>query len=527
MNTLFKKHQWLLPIFGLAIIITYLVIATWNIQVAGFHYDEILFINVALGGKLDGFIAWQFKGITLFLMAYIGSLKAYIYLPILALFGVSYESIRIPMIILALVATLGLALVLYKKLGKRITFFYLFFTLLNPAFIFQSRFDIGPSVIEFTIIQMLLTLLLYFRETKKSFILLAFPILLGLGTFNKLNFIWVVNSFVFIFIIFYWKEFITYFKNKDIINPVILVILLLALYAGFLLITIKFQVSGGFSLSAILGTVSLKFQNLITTISGTGFIRFHFIDIPFLVDVFLVILLCIPFLYFFVDFSKIFTYTYFVKKVKAQCIEFSEVPSLKIILVLFLVLIFAQILVTKQAIATWHPAQLLAIWNLLIAIVVSEYITKKKLLLAGVGLIGIFWLGISFYTFRGFDNPKLLVWTPKINELSSYTKSQNADIRVLDWGIYNQLIAFDYIQGKYHEDFWTIDGLTDTELDTYVITHYLQKDTHIIFFDASYKIPKSTVRRVEQSLNNNGRKLVVTKTISNESGTIFVIARVE
>ena len=71
------------------LLILYVIIASSHIRYPGLHYDEMAFVNAALGGIDDTFIVEKIGSFPVYICTYIGALKAYLYFPIFALFGVS------------------------------------------------------------------------------------------------------------------------------------------------------------------------------------------------------------------------------------------------------------------------------------------------------------------------------------------------------------------------------------------------------------------------------------------------------
>ena len=85
----------------------------------GLQYDELLFVNAALGNThaFHGFIYSESLGVPTMLMPYIGALKAWIYTPIFYVFGVSVDSIRVPILLLAALTLMFAVLLVHRLLG--------------------------------------------------------------------------------------------------------------------------------------------------------------------------------------------------------------------------------------------------------------------------------------------------------------------------------------------------------------------------------------------------------------------------
>lgn len=128
-------------------ILCFAVLAGRFISLPGLQYDEVLFVNAALGGVDDSFIHKRIHGIPVMLLPYIGALKSFLYYLVFKLFGVSVESIRIPVIVISCMTLwVGFQMVrfLYSP-GLACLFVLLLAT--DPAFIFQSKLDWGPVVL--------------------------------------------------------------------------------------------------------------------------------------------------------------------------------------------------------------------------------------------------------------------------------------------------------------------------------------------------------------------------------------------
>ncbi|WKZ30402.1 MAG: hypothetical protein QY314_01355 [Candidatus Dojkabacteria bacterium] len=514
----FKPAVWLL--MPLIIVAIFLFFALFNISTPGFHYDEVLFVNAARGGYLDGFVASKIGRITLFLMAYIGGLKSLLYMPIFFLLGVSYETIRIPMVILAVSSVVVFSWFLYRQYDKQSAFVYLFLSLLNPAIIFQSRLDIGPSVIEFVITQIVLGLFILYTKTQKLMYLLVLPIFLAIGTYNKLNFIWIANAFVAVIFLSSWRNFLSFLKEKKFGQLGAFFVSFSMPYLLFIFVSLKFHVSNTYSLAAVVSTIGLKVQNAITTITGTGFIRFHFLDIPFWVDVLILGILLAPLFSILLRQNEKLNLRRVMQHIKHPGILFS--------VGLILLLVFAQIIITTQAIATWHTAQLLVFWNFSLSLL---FVRVMKISWQGVVLslvsLGIVWSVLSASTLYHFNNPKLFIWAPAIDTLATFTKSSSERVNVLDWGIYNQLIIFDYTPHKYSEEFWTIDHLSDEEFDAYIQAHYLTEEGMVfVFHSASRANPNSTAMRVLRSLEKYGYTYSEEEVVMQGDQAVFEVVRV-
>ncbi len=163
----------------------------------GLEYDELLFVNVALGvpHAYHDFIYREAFGVPTMLMPYIGALKAWLYEPVFAVFGVSVDSIRIPAVLLAGAAVLLAVLLVRRLLGLWPAVFLAVLLATDPAFGPMARTDWGPIVL--SALLRLAALLCYFAFLRRGSVryLWLMVLALSLGLFNKLDYAWFIAAF--------------------------------------------------------------------------------------------------------------------------------------------------------------------------------------------------------------------------------------------------------------------------------------------------------------------------------------------
>ena len=198
-------------IIFLATISYFLIISLYRIKSPGLHYDEVLFVNAALGGNSEHFIHKRLFGFPLMLMPYIGALKAYIYNPIFHFFGVSPATIRIPAILISL-STILLSYKTVKLVSSK--WFGLVAAILiatDTTFIFVSKVDFGPisSMLFLKTASIYLVVKIATSPSKEKKTLVYFQTLVVLsviGIFDKLNFIWFSLSLISLLPLLYSNE---------------------------------------------------------------------------------------------------------------------------------------------------------------------------------------------------------------------------------------------------------------------------------------------------------------------------------
>jgi Dolichyl-phosphate-mannose-protein mannosyltransferase len=184
-----------LPAYALVVVALayFAVMASRQIALPGLYYDEARYVNPAIGGVEA---SMRIFGIPVMVVPYVGALKAYLYFPIFALFGVSAETIRLPTIFISLL-TLGVAFAL-ARLTFRPTYSALFVLLMavDPMFIFMSKADYGPIVLMMFFKVLALYFFFRFIVTSSPHHLWGLAVACGLGLYDKLNFIWFVLALV-------------------------------------------------------------------------------------------------------------------------------------------------------------------------------------------------------------------------------------------------------------------------------------------------------------------------------------------
>jgi 4-amino-4-deoxy-L-arabinose transferase-like glycosyltransferase len=177
----------------------YLFFSLYRISLPGLQYDELLFVNGALGDYIGPFLAWKFRigtwSVPLMLMGYIGALKSLIYTPVFLIFGASPASVRVPGILFGLTAILFTIAAVRRMFGTRAAVFAGALLATDPSFLFSCRLDWGPVALMMALKAASLYFLWRWIETGDRVLLVAGSSLLGLGVYDKIIFAWYVAGF--------------------------------------------------------------------------------------------------------------------------------------------------------------------------------------------------------------------------------------------------------------------------------------------------------------------------------------------
>ncbi len=176
----------------------YLFFSLVYLNLPGLEYDETLFVNAALGNVDGTFVDWHpivlGKHIPLMLMSYIGALKAFLYSPIFALFGTSPATARFPVVVAGLITLLVTYALVRRLLGRNVAVLTLLLLAADPTFIFANKLDWGPVSLMLLLQASSLYFIWRWMEEGRSKWLLIGSLLLGLGLYNKVIFIWYVAA---------------------------------------------------------------------------------------------------------------------------------------------------------------------------------------------------------------------------------------------------------------------------------------------------------------------------------------------
>ena len=431
-------------------------------------------------------------------MPYIGALKSAIYYPIFLLFGVSVLTIRLPAIILG-----ALALLVWYKVGglifkeKIYSLLLIILMAFDPAYIFQSKLDWGPIVLQ-TLFTGLSAYCFFkaVKATSKDAVKYWLPLLylcLLLGLYNKLNFIWFIVGLGVAILIFYFnkiKEWIA--LGLRFIVPFLLFALLLCLVGVFLVIpTLSLNIGGGSSFS-LSSRILYIFNLYLNTMDGRAV--FSFITTSTLRNTSWIN-------YFNLYIALVWVVALVLYKLKK--LRFSQnVLKLTYFFITLFIVEFAQIIVTKQATGPYHiiilwPLEfiiLLLMIQFMISVLVKLWSRKSfylsvAILLSAVLVVTEVRADLAYN--QAFAMPRDISyrWSPAIYQLSSYINSNYTKVNNViftDWGIGNQILtlAKSNTERAHLLDYWPMfSAVSSNTTNQQIYDAYFQgKQNFVVFF---------------------------------------------
>jgi 4-amino-4-deoxy-L-arabinose transferase-like glycosyltransferase len=416
----------------------FVLLATYRIRFPGLYYDEVIFVNAAQGGPGDSFV-YRLGSVPLFIMPYLGALKAWLYAPIFSLFGVSVLTIRLPAVLLAAVTLLIFYHAMRGTLGPLWASAVVWIMAIDPLNLFTSRLDWGPTVLMHLFQAAIIALWFSYRENPKLWKLAIIVICFGLGSFDKFNFVWFGLAFSI-------GTFVCYRDSvKDVLASLPrhipwLVAILVAIALGMMLYLVRQLLY-----STGIGPVPAILTLLIGTMSSAAIAEFVFENHAGIISF-------APVLLILVDGFLALT-CLALPSSNAQARE-NRKHGFFFLIIGFLIL--AQIVITPHAGGPHHYAMIFP-WPLLAFAFLAKslyvQIAKKNLrFLAALPLacmaICLFCVNahntavvLSDFRTNQHYNPR---WSPAIYSLSRYINEHGYEagrIVSLDWGLNNQLRA--------------------------------------------------------------------------------------
>ena len=165
------------------------------IEYPGLQYDEALFVH---GTYSDPSRAgtWHTSvlgdPVCVLIMPYLGALKGWLYMVVLALAPASAASVRIPVLLLGAV-TLWLTFCFARRaFGWRIALAATWLAASDPLFILTTRLDWGPVVIQRLLLMLGCLLVLRWVEQRAPWQLIVAFLLFGIGVFDKATFLFLL-----------------------------------------------------------------------------------------------------------------------------------------------------------------------------------------------------------------------------------------------------------------------------------------------------------------------------------------------
>lgn len=173
-----------------------LALGVYEIELPGLQNDEAIFVNAATLQLPDVHMFATWHGVPTMVFPYSGALKSWLWTPLFAAFGTSVGVVRVPAVLLATVGLLLVHLGVRRLLGPAVALVALALLAFDGSVFWLTRNDVGPSAIEFLLKGALLLAVASWVARPRARTVALIVLLAALGVFNKLNFVWILNSLV-------------------------------------------------------------------------------------------------------------------------------------------------------------------------------------------------------------------------------------------------------------------------------------------------------------------------------------------
>lgn len=182
---------------------TYLWSAAANLTLPGIQYDEVLqtpsaihLVKGEINGNYRHFGSFTVGGRTFALMSYqyIGALKAYLFALVFSVFGIHVTAFRLTNILVTIIGLLFTSRFARAMYGRQVSVVGVWLVATDPSLVLYSRSDYGPMAIAFALrAAALLFLYRWWKSAgKNTYALILAGALLGLGIYDKTNFLWFI-----------------------------------------------------------------------------------------------------------------------------------------------------------------------------------------------------------------------------------------------------------------------------------------------------------------------------------------------
>ncbi|MEP7327696.1 MAG: glycosyltransferase family 39 protein [Betaproteobacteria bacterium] len=184
-----------------AFIAVFLALATFALDKPGYYYDEVIFVPASLrllgDCDVDATVTRQWGCLPLMqTFGYVGAVKAWVHAPMLALFGTSVWTVRLPSILFGAASLFVLWSFARRELGVLWAAVLLVVLATDPVLIGHARLDWGPHMIAtFLRVVSLVTLWRWLQTGRTHWLLITCAAFL-IGFIDKLNFVWVIAAWV-------------------------------------------------------------------------------------------------------------------------------------------------------------------------------------------------------------------------------------------------------------------------------------------------------------------------------------------
>jgi len=196
-------HSTSAPLLGVALIIgAFAGLALQNLQLPGLYNDEMIQVvpalNVIHGGMPSPVSGTEISlfhhAVPIMTMDYIGSLKTLLFVPVVALAGVSPESVRVTTLSIGATSLVVTFAFFRRMVPAPVALLAAALLATDLSFIYYVRVDYGPTALMMLLKAVALWRLAAWWQEARVRDLAVGALALGLGVYNKVDFLWIVGA---------------------------------------------------------------------------------------------------------------------------------------------------------------------------------------------------------------------------------------------------------------------------------------------------------------------------------------------
>jgi hypothetical protein len=175
---------------ALAFCLVFVTLGCLWISEVGIQADEALFLAGVYPPFEDNAPRLFGKPFPLMVMSYVGTLKAYVWWPILSIWKPSAASLRVPAVVIGAVAVWLFYLLLKRTVSLRAALVGTSLLAVDPMFLLTSRWDWGPVVLQhLCLVGGMLAFVRFVQESRIRWLVVG-AFVFGLGVWDKAIFVW-------------------------------------------------------------------------------------------------------------------------------------------------------------------------------------------------------------------------------------------------------------------------------------------------------------------------------------------------
>lgn len=482
----------------------------------GLQYDELLFVNAALGDThpYHGFIYSETLGIPTMLMPYIGALKAWLYTPIFSVFGVTVDSIRLPALLVAALALVFAVVLLLRLLGRWPAAVLAVLLATDPVYGAVSRADWGPVVL--SALLRMTALLCYFGFLRRHSVRYLWLLVaaLSFGLFNKLDYGWFIAALIVAALVTHHRELLEITRRRTAAVLLPLGVLAAVLVAAFVVLILPAMQLPTTDPPVSLGTRISEVENLFRiTVNGTAVYQYmtgSILDHSTLMGWL--------FPWILVGSALVAAWGFIWGRRRESSDPLRETASMTTFFLVLFVVIVIGIVTTRQATG---PQHIMLLWPLPAMLSVCLLTTAARLpIRARLVTTAIFGVALAtllvtqvrtttayVHAYRS-DRSWSTIWSPEIYAAAravSRSASEVESVITADWGLGNQIFALgnEAVRDRL-SDPWPTFTSTAATPDSLEREWFQGRRVIVVFHTQAGQIMPSTTQRVEAILKNLG-----------------------